>query len=198
MQAFVVDVPGAINRRDFGGWPVYGPTHDVARGRRGALYRCGQLSGLGSEGSARLAALGIAVGAGAPSRILVPIDPDHGLNEAHITDRLERRRDYMRALYRVLIARHTPDYASVFESLIRHAGSGFLVHCTAGKDRTGVAAALILSALGVRREDVVADYLHTNDALDFAGFIAPRLRPSTAIPGSMPPRHATFPGRPAI
>lgn len=37
-----------------------------------------------------------------------------------------------------------------------------LFHCTAGKDRTGVAAALILLALGVPREDVIADYLLTN------------------------------------
>ena len=37
-----------------------------------------------------------------------------------------------------------------------------LFHCTAGKDRTGVAAALILKALGVSREDIVEDYLLTN------------------------------------
>ena len=37
-----------------------------------------------------------------------------------------------------------------------------LFHCTAGKDRTGVAAALILLALGVSRADVIADYLITN------------------------------------
>jgi protein-tyrosine phosphatase len=35
-------------------------------------------------------------------------------------------------------------------------------HCTAGKDRTGVAAALILLALGVPRDLVRADYLLTN------------------------------------
>lgn len=37
-------------------------------------------------------------------------------------------------------------------------GSGTLVHCTAGKDRTGVAVALILSAVGVEPEAVAADY----------------------------------------
>ncbi len=40
-----------------------------------------------------------------------------------------------------------------------------LVHCTAGKDRTGWAAAVLLLLLGVRDEDVLADYLHTNDLL---------------------------------
>ena len=37
-----------------------------------------------------------------------------------------------------------------------------LFHCSAGKDRTGVAAALILLALGVSRQDVMEDYLLTN------------------------------------
>ena len=38
-----------------------------------------------------------------------------------------------------------------------------LFHCSAGKDRTGVAAALILKMLGVPRETIVWDYMHTND-----------------------------------
>jgi protein-tyrosine phosphatase len=37
-----------------------------------------------------------------------------------------------------------------------------VLHCTAGKDRTGVAAALILLALGVPRDQVLQDYLLTN------------------------------------
>ena len=36
-----------------------------------------------------------------------------------------------------------------------------LVHCTAGKDRTGIVVAVLLRAVGVRRADVVADYLRT-------------------------------------
>ncbi len=38
-----------------------------------------------------------------------------------------------------------------------------LWHCTGGKDRTGLAAMLILSALGVDEETVVKDYLLTNE-----------------------------------
>src|SRR3546814_4485370 len=37
-----------------------------------------------------------------------------------------------------------------------------LVHCTAGKDRTGVTIAVLLLALGVSREDVVRDYLRSD------------------------------------
>ena len=41
-----------------------------------------------------------------------------------------------------------------------------LVHCTAGKDRTGVAIAVVMSALGVKSADVVADYARTREQLD--------------------------------
>lgn len=41
-----------------------------------------------------------------------------------------------------------------------------LVHCTAGKDRTGVALAVVLSAAGVAPEQIVADYARTRDDLD--------------------------------
>lgn len=41
-----------------------------------------------------------------------------------------------------------------------------LVHCAAGKDRTGIAVALLLRLVGVEREHVMADYLLTDDAID--------------------------------
>ena len=43
--------------------------------------------------------------------------------------------------------------------------TGVLVHCTAGKDRTGVATALMLDAAGVRRDAVVADYASSQENL---------------------------------
>ncbi|WP_160348400.1 tyrosine-protein phosphatase [Bordetella sp. 15P40C-2] len=56
-------------------------------------------------------------------------------------------------------------YAAFFSSLLRDPGSPKLFHCTAGKDRTGWAAALLLSLLGVGFDDIVADYLASNDQL---------------------------------
>lgn len=44
---------------------------------------------------------------------------------------------------------------------------GFIVHCAAGKDRTGLFCALLLTALGVDEEEVREDYLMTNTAVDF-------------------------------
>ncbi len=43
-------------------------------------------------------------------------------------------------------------------------GHATLVHCFAGKDRTGIAASLLLHVLGVHRDDVIAEFLRTNDA----------------------------------
>lgn len=54
--------------------------------------------------------------------------------------------------------------AGFFRLLLSHGEGGFLWHCTAGKDRTGVTAALLLYALGALREDIFADYLATNEA----------------------------------
>ena len=55
-------------------------------------------------------------------------------------------------------------YASLFARM-RTANGAVVYHCTAGKDRTGWATAVLLTALGVPREAVMADYLARNDYL---------------------------------
>lgn len=52
-----------------------------------------------------------------------------------------------------------------FEAIVTTPGAA-LFHCTAGKDRTGIFAAAALLALGASEDDVVADYVRTNDNLD--------------------------------
>lgn len=54
-------------------------------------------------------------------------------------------------------------FSRYFEALDTRDG-GSLVHCFAGKDRTGIAAALLLHVLGVHWDDVVSEFLLTNDA----------------------------------
>ena len=51
--------------------------------------------------------------------------------------------------------------------------AGILVHCAAGKDRTGTLCALIQALLGVSREDIIADYMMTLDAVDVDKIIEP-------------------------
>ena len=57
---------------------------------------------------------------------------------------------------------NNPAYRAMFRAICE-GETPLLFHCTAGKDRTGVAAALILTMLGVSRDDVMADYLHSNN-----------------------------------
>lgn len=54
-------------------------------------------------------------------------------------------------------------YTQVFEGIERDRSRSVLFHCTAYKDRTGWAGAALLTALGVPRETVEADYLASND-----------------------------------
>jgi protein-tyrosine phosphatase len=55
-------------------------------------------------------------------------------------------------------------YREAFGAFLRHAEAGrtLFFHCTAGKDRTGFASLLLLSALGVSQDDIVANYLESN------------------------------------
>jgi protein-tyrosine phosphatase len=68
----------------------------------------------------------------------------------------------MEDLYRALVNDEAHRFAELFEHLLQ-AEAPLVFHCTAGKDRTGFAAALILLALGVPRAVVIEDYLLTND-----------------------------------
>ncbi len=53
-------------------------------------------------------------------------------------------------------------YQKLFNLLLNNERGALLFHCTAGKDRTGMAAYLILSALGVEQKIIMEDYLLTN------------------------------------
>lgn len=57
-------------------------------------------------------------------------------------------------------------YATMLNRLSEPQGAPMLYHCTAGKDRTGWASAVVLTLLGVPRETVMADYLASNAFLE--------------------------------
>jgi protein-tyrosine phosphatase len=73
--------------------------------------------------------------------------------------------ELMNDLYRSLVNDQASRFAQFFEHLLRAEGP-LVFHCTAGKDRTGVAAALVLLALGVSRDQIMQDYLLTNELLE--------------------------------
>jgi protein tyrosine/serine phosphatase len=56
--------------------------------------------------------------------------------------------------------------ATAFERIVAPGGVPALVHCSAGKDRTGVLVALLLDVAGVSRDAIVADYARTHERMD--------------------------------
>lgn len=78
-----------------------------------------------------------------------------------------RRQRSMDQIYRIIPP--LPGAMSAVDQIIKVLGDPnrrVLVHCAAGKDRTGWVVAVILDVLGVRRDDIVADYLESNGGIE--------------------------------
>ena len=66
--------------------------------------------------------------------------------------------------YRRLVYKERKEaWTSVFNCLLNEEEGSILIHCTVGKDRSGVAVAVILSALGIDKETIYKDYMMTNE-----------------------------------
>lgn len=64
-------------------------------------------------------------------------------------------------MYKSLLDKSQPMLAAVLRDMARHQNETILFHCTAGKDRTGVLAMLLLQLAGVSAENIIADYACT-------------------------------------
>lgn len=98
-------------------------------------------------------------------------------HEAFMQNKLhtpEDARGYMRGSY---AARpHDEGFVSSFSKTLKFMaaeGKPLLIHCTAGKDRTGTLAAVILSSLGVDRDTIMEDYMLTMTAVDIESLLEP-------------------------
>ena len=172
-------VPGVNNFRDFG---LYDTPAGAIRG--GALFRSGHFSDATEETHTALQALGVAVlvdlrrpaeRAMQPNRLgALPIETfasDKGDRDLapHLEFLMNAEltpvgvEDWMRQTYRRLPyeEQHLDLYARTFQALAEDRGP-VIVHCAAGKDRTGILCALIHVALGVDETVVLEDYLLTN------------------------------------
>ena len=168
---------GATNFRDLGGYPGHGGR--PLRWRR--LFRSDHLGGLTDADHATLAALGLGRSfdfRGEAERAAMPYQLPGAIQhplaiEPTVVQRMQALVaagqqldaatvvELMNELYRSLVNDQAHRFAELFEHLLA-TEAPLLFHCSAGKDRTGVAAALILLALGVPREVVLQDYLLTN------------------------------------
>jgi protein-tyrosine phosphatase len=169
---------GASNFRDLGGYPGHGGR--PLRWRR--LFRSDHLARLTDADRAVLQGLGLGRAIdfrGAEERAAAPYDlpgvVQHSLAiEPMVAQRINElvaaghrltghtAAGLMKDLYRALVNDQAPRFAEFFAHLLE-ADKPVLFHCTAGKDRTGFAAALVLLALGVPRSLVMQDYLLTNE-----------------------------------
>jgi protein-tyrosine phosphatase len=69
------------------------------------------------------------------------------------------------------------DWQRFFRLLAEREVYPLLFHCSAGRDRTGVGAAMLLSLLGVERERIIADFLESNATFPSAPLTPEQLRP---------------------
>ena len=93
--------------------------------------------------------------------------------------------DSLPELYGMLLDT-VPDRLGQVVGLVAESDGSTLIHCAAGKDRTGIAVALVLRLLGVPRQLVIEDYLASNDNYDA---IARRLSQSRRAYGGEIPSH---------
>ena len=70
------------------------------------------------------------------------------------------------AIYQWILHNAGTLMAQAFTTLAQDVNQPAVFHCSAGKDRTGVLGATILGVLGVSRDDIVSDFLLTNDVID--------------------------------
>ncbi|MDF2916813.1 MAG: protein tyrosine phosphatase [Microbacterium sp.] len=163
-----LSVPGALNFRDTGGLRA-GSTST----RSGVLYRSGNLFRVDDAGRRALGELGL-------RRIIDLRDDDEVRSEPTALGDLSietqrvplflgsvaslfRADMSLESMYRSLVDESAPRVLEVVRGVI--ADQPVLVHCTIGKDRTGVTIAMILAAAGVDEDAVVDDYARTETLL---------------------------------
>jgi len=174
----IVPLEGGHNFRDIGGYP----TADGRVVACGLVYRSGTLSELSDRDHVVMDALGLAVICDfrstrererRPSRLPEAAryeiwSRDHPMSAADLTEAMRRpdatsdsSRALMIAAYRDLAYEQVPSYQELFRR-IAYGPLPLMFHCAAGKDRTGIAAGLLLDLLGVARDQVLADYAITD------------------------------------
>ena len=69
------------------------------------------------------------------------------------------------ALYVEMLDAALPVFRNVLEILLQPGSCPALIHCQVGKDRTGIISALLLLAMGADRQDIISDFMRSNDEL---------------------------------
>ncbi|EPQ58311.1 hypothetical protein GLOTRDRAFT_72619 [Gloeophyllum trabeum ATCC 11539] len=180
---FVV-VDGVVNIRDFGGHPTAEPDTRV---RSSYLFRSGEPARITETGKEQLKCLGIKKVFDFRSSLEIanykaktpviegvefvsaPVSDDEAYDPVGLAARVKRfeadETTAFVALYSRILESGGPAFEKVLLHFRDHPDESCLIHCTAGKDRTGVFAALVLQLLGVDDEIIVNDYVLTTVGL---------------------------------
>jgi protein-tyrosine phosphatase len=199
-----IELAGAHNVRDLGGLPA---ATGAVRPR--VLLRGDNLDAVTAED---IALLGERIGLRAVVDLRAPFENPraadwfdrHGIGWLHeplldltgLTDpsvRVENAsRDYPK-LYAKMLQLAGPGLARILDFLVSGPRTPALVHCAAGKDRTGVTVAVLLAAAGVAEDAITADYLATADRIGIVRAALARrpeyshLRPRSGAADTRPP-----------
>lgn len=173
LDRFLV-LEGTSNTRDLGGLPLAGGG-TTARGR---LWRSDAPLALSAEDRTALARLDLTTAIDLREGFELVRDPsalvDHDGVEVHhvevwrrIHDRGVRVADpFDITAFYVAALDHAGDAFAQAVRLLADAPGSAVFHCTAGKDRTGVLAALVLEVVGVSRAVVIEDFALTHDRIE--------------------------------
>ncbi len=182
-----VEIRSIENFRDMGGYPAA----DGRRVRWGRFFRCGAVMGMSPAEQATFASMGIAhvldyraafETQAKPDQVPAPaihhslpaireqgemaklasLDFSQHVRSVQTQAQADEGFALFASLYR-LLPFDNPAYGQMFALLDEEGGVPLIQHCSAGKDRTGVGCALLLAALGVPREIILADYLLSNE-----------------------------------
>lgn len=185
MQDRLIDLDGSYNFRDIGGYDAY----DNKKVKRGLLYRADTLSKLSEADIEKLKALDISTIVDYRSEderynnedkqikdeIVYKLDPiakiaemaANGGSGSLLDDLTEEKvtQFLCEENSKFVTSKRGKEVYSEMLQLALNSPGAFVQHCTAGKDRTGYGVALILLLLQVSKEDVISDYLLTNEAV---------------------------------
>lgn len=182
------------NFRDFGNYQAKDGEELVS----GKLFRAAHFNETSSEDRAHLTSLGLGLVVDlrhAPERKRQPntfpsVDdvqtffmaepgkaPEFAPHEMFLKEKLETANDARNYMIGSYASRpDNPAFQKIFADTLRFMaseGAPLVVHCTAGKDRTGTLVAIIQKILGVSDQDVLDDYMLTMKAVDVESFLEP-------------------------
>ena len=172
-----LNLAGASNFRDLGGYPT--PDGRTVRWRQ--IFRSNHLGHLTDDDISVMRGLGVRSAfdfRGAEERTAaqccmsdiavhsLPVEPTvvaalRAIAASGTPLTTDHAVEVMRDSYRSYVQGNTPRYRTLFAHLLEDRAP-LVIHCTAGKDRTGFACALILHTLGVPDDIISEDYLLTN------------------------------------